>query len=52
MDGPSIAPVSGAKFPGIARHPGALSFGYFSLGKQRKVTRLRAETRIENKPPR
>ncbi|HEX7915660.1 hypothetical protein, partial [Rudaea sp.] len=24
-----------------ARHPGCISFGYFSLGKQRKVTRSR-----------
>src|SRR5580765_5664784 len=25
--------------PQAARHPGCISFGYFSLGKQRKVTR-------------
>jgi hypothetical protein len=29
---------SGEKYREKSRHPGALSFGYFSLGKQRKVT--------------
>lgn len=30
------------------RHRGALSFGYFSLGKQRKVTRQRAKHAISD----
>jgi hypothetical protein len=48
MDGPSADPGSSRRISESERHPGALSFGYFSLGTQRKVTRPRAETRIEN----
>ena len=28
--------------------PGAVSFGYFSLGKQRKVPRVRSAERVQN----
>jgi len=48
MDGPSADPGSSRRISGIERHPGLLSFGYFSLEKQRKVTRPRAETRIKH----
>jgi len=46
-DGPSVVPGSRRRRAGSARHPGAVSFGYFSLGKQRKVTRPQGETRIQ-----
>jgi hypothetical protein len=36
---------TGEKRRGWSRHPGTLSFGYFSLREQRKVPRLRCENR-------
>ena len=39
-DGPSGNPRQKLRSAGLKRHPGGLSLGYFSLAKQRKVTRL------------
>jgi hypothetical protein len=33
-------PVQSLRSTGLTRHPGVVSFGYFSLEKQRKVPRL------------
>jgi hypothetical protein len=50
MDGPSADPGSAGPASETERHSGALFFGYFLLGKQKKVTRQRAETRIKKLP--
>jgi hypothetical protein len=42
-------PAEAAESRDRRRHSGGLSLGYFSLAKQRKITRPRAETRIKNK---
>src|SRR5690554_5262305 len=46
-DVPSVAPGSSRRRAGSARHPGALFFGFFLLGKQKKETRRRGETRFK-----
>jgi hypothetical protein len=38
-EAPSENPVQTLRRAGLKRHPGVVSFGYFSLDKQRKVPR-------------